>query len=166
MSNECADESLEFVISQVIQTARCLDVSDEAGRKRLSSILGAIISETALSSDIMEQAVISLHTVSPCANEFLSSMETILKTIGSAVEISQDENAKLLTQFKSLEIMAFLLEITNEVIECFCLILNVEDKRKYNDHEHDGVTRFSLPGISYLGRFNFGTQMLGTMFFK
>jgi len=118
--SEEADEDLcfqlEFTISQMLQTTNYLDLSDEAGRRRLKSLLEAVLSETTLNSEIIEYSVIILEKISNDTSSFLNSIFAIIQKNQSDVEfLVHDDPEDLLKSYKCLEIILYTLRCSNQV---------------------------------------------------
>ena len=64
-----------------------------------------------------------LEAISNCSVDFLGSMTSILEQI-SGVSEETTETEALLSTFKCLEIVQFLLQYSNQVAEYYCFLLN------------------------------------------
>lgn len=155
--DETQVQEAEFVIAQMLQTTKYLDLSDEAGRRRLVSLLEALLSETAVNAEIVEYAVVLLEEISNCSADFLGSMTSVLKQI-SGISEETTETEALLSTFKCLEIIQFLLQYSNQVGEDYCFflnpiadysLLNFVDEGKPQYFVANGAVCFSWPRISY-----------------
>ena len=116
-ANEELCFQLEFTISQMLQTTKYLDLFDEAGRRRLKSLLEAILAETTLNSEILEYSIILLEKISDDTGGFLDSITTVIQKNQLAVENHINDGAEeLLNSYKCLEIILYTLRCSNQVL--------------------------------------------------